>query len=704
MITPNAYQPIKAAAKARLTVLHDNAITALMKDVQNITSRAALNVITRVNTNNELQTAGLSALHVAALQDENAFNDIKTLAAERLQTEEDTIAALNQKIRAIDDVGALYAIAYAKDNNALEAIVFEAGHIPALIDKEAFRPIATAAQQKLAARPHPDEARLPREPKLIAQDKAIRALKRVIVKSNDHELLTNISDVSSNGELLLLDDLELKHVEALCEEDAYQIITEAADERLTILDFERLRKKAVYLSTDYNTLMDEDKTILANMRHVSSIQKVDDKIRGELRLLAGIQPIHWFNPGFQAAAKKHATEMASHFKELAKGSHVLLKYLKPLHCDLVELLASIPNDDAIANATPILEAPHIKAIKDYRALLTRYLQQVDKELERYKPVSRLLDGDRSAKHPILKQGLLKTLKEAAAEKKDLKFFTFNSSTADHPMTERAQHFQSDYVSGPTIGHATTLIHTDANSPIHYDMTDAIAAETFREHTINGGKPLAGSFIEERRASFPASTVDSTGLGPYLPDIKLTINKFPTLANAPAPNTIQAHELTRARVEYALAFACLFLAESSGAPDAEHPIVLRGINLEELRYIWTALMILGKMVPYMKFDHNFIKVLNTPLHAEDELGRFYGFSNNSCYETNFKPHLSFVHELTAGIKEVSKDKLGHQETRRRTKQALETVFSTYKKKLSTTLEALDDDQKRKEQDDSAGLDR
>ena len=107
------------------------------------------------------------------------------------------------------------------------------------------------------------------------------------------------------------------------------------------------------------------------------------------------------------------------------------------------------------------------------------------------------------------------------------------------------------------------------------------------------------------------------------------------------------------------------------------------------------MILGKKVPYMRFDEKAIKVPGGSFRPEKELGRFYGFSDHSCYERRFKPHLSMVHTLTAGIKEASEHKLGHQEGRQQVKKALETVSSAYKKRLNETLHVLSDDQDREE---------
>ena len=78
-------------------------------------------------------------------------------------------------------------------------------------------------------------------------------------------------------------------------------------------------------------------------KRVDTIHQTDSAIQNELRLLGRATPIHWFNPGFQSAAKKHAMEMANHFNELATGCNLLVEYLTPLRFDLKEQLASIPN-------------------------------------------------------------------------------------------------------------------------------------------------------------------------------------------------------------------------------------------------------------------------------------------------------------------------------------------------------------------------
>ncbi len=708
----NAYQPIKNSAIARLAVLHDNAIEALKETTNKFTTSAALENVATVTTNADLPAVGFNESHVAALKDEDAYQTIKTFAAARIQAHTEAMAALQQSVENTDEVALLQAIAGAKNNRALEAIVFEEHHPAALVDWDAFTTIVALAEQKLirlnvASRPNlappaeevapapiaePVVVIEPRLPSLLLQDEAIAALLHVINNSKDRTLLEHISRADNNDELYL-DDLNRKHVKALIEEDAHTILTTAADTRLEALRVERERKRAGYLSPNYNTFLDEDNTNLSHTKkHMGSIHSVDNKIRDELRLLAHIQPIHWFNPGFQSAAKKHATEMAVHFEELAKGCHVLLHYLKPLRGELTEQLDSIPTDDAMKDAH--LNKNQIKDIQGRRALIARYLQMVEKELERYKPVSTLLKGDHTAEHPMLKQGLLKTLQHANAEKDALKLFPFNSSTSDHPMAERAQHFQSNYLSRPAADNATTLIQPAAGDASKYEIVPRVKPLEFREHTINGDTPTVGSFIEERASSFHApANADHPDERPYVPDIKLTINKFPTKANTPDNDP----ELVKARIEYALAMASQLLAGSSGTPSRDKPVILRGANAEELRYLWTAVMIIGEKVPYMKFDHHAIQVQSTKFHPKDEMSGFFSFGNfnkKSCYETYFKPHMSLVDELTGGIKEVGTHKLGHQQARQSTTQAVKTVSSMYKTKLDETLTVLKEDQERR----------
>ncbi len=523
-------------------------------------------------------------------------------------------------------------------------------------------------------------------PPLPIQDEALNTFLTLLNMSKNKPLLESIANAESNEDLCH-DDLALKYVQALTDKNAYMVLASTANHRLETLRIERERKRAGYLSPDYKQFLGEDRAYLAEMKqHMDAIHRVDNNIRQELQRLARVQPIHWFNPGFQSAAKKHATEMARHFELLAQNAKILLHYLKPLRSELIEQLDSIPTDNAITIAG--VDKTQNKALLERRALLTRYLQKVERELGYYKPVALLLEGNPKANHPFLKQGLLKSLKEAQADKSSLKLFPFNSTTEDYAMTERGLHFQNDYVARPRVNDATVLVQPEAGDPLKYETVPRVPALQFREHTINNDQPTMGCFIEERASSFHAPTVtEEPQAGIYVPDIKLTINKFPSKADAQQNDP----DLTRARIEYALAMASQFLAASSGAPSAHRPIVLRGNNTEELRYLWTALMILGKQVPYMKFDNTAIKVQSSRFHPKDEMGRFFGFNATSCYETCFKPHLPLVRELTAGIKEVGEHKLGHQKGREATKKAVKTVTSMYKTKLDETLSILKEDQ-------------
>jgi len=523
-------------------------------------------------------------------------------------------------------------------------------------------------------------------PVLPIQDEALNTFLALLNVSKDKPLLESIANAESNEDLYH-DDLALNYVQALTDENAYMVLARAANDRLETLRIERERKRAGYLNPEYKQFLDEDRAYLAQMKqHMDAIHRVDNNIRQELQRLAYVQPIHWFNPGFQSAAKKHATEMAGHFELLAQNAKILLHYLKPLRSELTEQLDSIPTDNAITVAE--VDKTQNKVLLERRALLTRYLQKVERELGYYKPVALLLEGNPKADHPFLKQGLLKSLKEAQADKASLKLFPFNSTTEDYAMTERGLHFQNHYVARPRANDATALVQPEAGDPLKYETVPRVPPLQFREHTINSDQPTMGCFIEERASSFHAPTLtEEPGAGSYVPDIKLTINKFPSKANAEQNDP----ELTKARIEYALAMASQFLAASSSAPSAHWPIILKGNNTEELRYLWTALMVLGKQVPYMKFDHTAIKIQSARFHPKDEMGRIFGFNATSCYKTCFEPHRPLVRELTAGIREVGEHKLGHQKGREATKKAVKTITSMYKTKLDETLSTLKEDQ-------------
>lgn len=109
--------------------------------------------------------------------------------------------------------------------------------------------------------------------------------------------------------------------------------------------------------------------------------------------------------------------------------------------------------------------------------------------------------------------------------------------------------------------------------------------------------------------------------------KVTLNTFP--------------EDPAARVKLAMAMASSMIAHAKEPITEKNCIYLSGEELIAVRYLWTALVVLGSRHKEWKFDHKAIKIRRSD-YSDDvkkELGWFSTFSSESLYETEFKQRLT-----------------------------------------------------------------
>ncbi|ARG96768.1 hypothetical protein [Legionella micdadei] len=519
-----------------------------------------------------------------------------------------------------------------------------------------------AQEKKILTEPLEEEEDY--NPALIAHRKAITALKARIAMIKDDELLEIIQQVKNNDQLVEV-GINAGLISGLFAED-YLLIVEAAKERQQNLLKQREEQRARFLNCDeYQQALAEDGRELDKAKkHLDAVTQLDDSVRKELSALSKLSPIHWFNPGFQTIAKKHATEMENYYERLARNCNVLVKYLRILRIELNHQLASLPSD-----LSEISNLSHKKAIQQRSNYLEKEIKKVQTELDLHEPLQKKFFGDCKATNILLRQGILKTLKQAKSGQFNVKFLTFASNFVDIDRSEKEQFFGN--YSPEKIEKATSLTEKSYGAST-YKTVPALKEGKARLHTINPHKKTVGCFIEEQAISYEPGIHGEGGLAEQVPEVKFTVNKFP---QGPDPDD---PELVTGRVEFAIAMASEFLSRFDKAPSKGNPIIIEGDDPIEQQYIWTALMILGREVPDMKFDQEAIIFLDPTVQfrPEKELmktlgftGFKYEFAKDSCYATRFMKQPALKDYLLA-IKEASTNKFGHQEGRKYTKAILE----------------------------------
>lgn len=416
----------------------------------------------------------------------------------------------------------------------------------------------------------------------------------------------------------------------------------------------------------------------------------DNKIRSQLESFGNTKSIDWFNPAFHYAAKQNADKLGEDFRNFAKGCDSFLTQLEYQKEAMEEQLKSLPAPHIVAALDDTVpdQKTQKQAIEAFRKELTAKLEEVNKDYNYYKKIEKVLKGDLESEHPLLKQGLLKTVEQAQAGKHDIKFH-FESTFEDVDVSKRKDYFKRGWEgSGVSARGGTTAeseLHGGAN---YYHAVPALEEGKIRVHKIAFGPPggtghnrIIGGFIEERGTT--KETVAADGSKEYAPSIRMTINEFPRGVTDPNTGALLTDPkiLQEAQVNYSMAFACQMLAGLHEPPSAKNPIVLDGWDEEELRHLWTAFVVMGDKNPDMRFDASAIKVVSPVFNPKKEEGYIAGLASGSHYHKIYMKSDS-VRTGISYMQEASGHRSGHKKEHGQLQQDLSKLSQMFKQGLQT----------------------
>ncbi|KTC86030.1 hypothetical protein [Legionella drozanskii] len=416
-----------------------------------------------------------------------------------------------------------------------------------------------------------------------------------------------------------------------------------------------------------------------------------------LKRLATAKPLYWLNPAFQAASKENAKKMGSQLREVSTTCDTMITHLRDQFNQAQQELDSLPSNKDIDDIRPRLSIQDKEemqeAMTDRRTKITKLQAQIKKELDEYEKLQILFRGEPTAPDNaplVIRQGILKTLKQAEEGKTDIRIKGSKSYAKDYPNSDRARHFTATWKSeGKPSDDDKNLKLISAVSPDCFDLVGMVEPGHFREYTViyekvdkNTGAVTGeekSSYIEERRAGDLSPIVDSKGVTQYQSAMTLTANKFP--------------QDTGAQVHQVMDMATRMIAARGKPPTPDDPILLKG-SLEQVKFAWTALMVIGRNDPNMRFDEKSIIIDNAQFNPEKEFGSVYGFAKGSAYENYFKDHPS-VTVLLKNIKKV--DELKVDKKSKQTTEKDTTHLTRFYKGKREEIESVE--KKNKESDDT-----
>ncbi|CEK11474.1 hypothetical protein [Legionella hackeliae] len=94
-------------------------------------------------------------------------------------------------------------------------------------------------------------------------------------------------------------------------------------------------------------------------------------------------------------------------------------------------------------------------------------------------------------------------------------------------------------------------------------------------------------------------------------------------------------------EYSLAMAGSMLIGLNETPSPKNQLFLYGADPELLRYLWTALVVLGEKMPSRQFNPDSLKPAASSFRVSDEMESKRKFSPQSLHETVFKEQDAFI---------------------------------------------------------------
>ncbi|WP_058533575.1 AAA family ATPase [Legionella saoudiensis] len=413
---------------------------------------------------------------------------------------------------------------------------------------------------------------------------------------------------------------------------------------------------------------------------VSNVQKIltqmqesQEKISKHLnsaQFVFDVQEIHINNLIIREQEKdpKPGESLREKYTALAKSCDVQMNELRHAHARLRSLIDALPNTDDIQDHnTKAQVGAKIEALK---GKLQAQLDKIDEQLEQYAEIKERINGrggildmvQRIKEEPYwcyARAGISSGVK-TREELKDL------------PIQRNAPDLDSD------PNHVVIDSANDPGKVAKFNLENSLAGSQVRYfdmvHESNLPSDASKKVTIESRFTYDTSksvttTATHRGIHKENPG-RITIDKFPDYQEG-SPQDKDA--LEKAKVDYAMVVATQLLATMDRPPSKENPLRLRGANEEQLKYIWTALVVLGEKNPHMHFGPEAIKVVNEHIfNPKTQLGwGWSNFSKDSLYEKTFKKHSDSVTAAINDSKEHASERLNRKGTPKSEEQMKET---------------------------------
>lgn len=396
-----------------------------------------------------------------------------------------------------------------------------------------------------------------------------------------------------------------------------------------------------------------NEAITAMNEELKSVQKnreTSTKSMKHFKFIERIEPYHLYNPTFRGEARRKAREMKDKYQSMSDDCDLIVEQLRRDQRKLENFF----------NLRGSLDPSLTKADKDKLGVINQKLNKelaaIKSDLQYYEKIQQKLSGT---------NGILPAITDAADNKKA---HVFQAEGVTRKFVTREEIASLTYTSTAASVSHTGLTTGVPESKQQFELSghvvppgkieaiDVVKTE-YQQDGVTKAYETAGRYTIER--SPPVSAINKTS------SPKVEIHEFPKQTiPAPRAGSPEDIKLTQARIEFALTVAAEAIALLDGPPTKAKPLCLYGSNAEEMRYLWTALVILGEKNPNMKFGADAIKLErfgSNNFDPANEKATFLGFDRGFTAESLYSQFKSAAHQpvlerTSAAVNKMSDEKM------------------------------------------------
>ncbi|MDP3268000.1 MAG: hypothetical protein Q8M40_03035 [Legionella sp.] len=366
-----------------------------------------------------------------------------------------------------------------------------------------------------------------------------------------------------------------------------------------------------------------------------------------LKFITTINSTELFNPEFIDKASFNNDEIKAKYQNLSKECDLTIDKLNTNINALDGLLKSLPRDEPNASRPQVVRL---------RSNLEKELAHAKQSLIFYREVQNKLSGD---------QGILKAIDNLIINQRNYVYKARGVTCAIKPVEKAHEGIPAG--GAPVVAQQGDIVleNTKPGQVYVYDVTHRTA-----NFEAVGRFTQSYNDIENTQSMNVKDDVWYNPMPCKVQVIQPPKQTIPVLADGTAPDP----QIQQAKVKFYMDMAVAIVNANGGkVPTKKRPVRLNGSNAEEVKYLWTALVILGEGKP--RFGEDAIVVESSAFVPKEEKGFSGQFTNASAYKVFKKPeNIDVIKEAQKKVTEYSGKVTEHNENRAKAND----VASKYKK--------------------------